>query len=70
MFDVDIRYKEGTDKENCREIILIAAGYDWIGVNHDREGDFSLMMGDKNLDGFCEELKKLDFVESVKLRKY
>ena len=70
MFDVDIRYKQGTEKEKCMEIMCIAAGYDYIGVNLDRGVDFSLVMGDKGLDGFCKELKELDYVESVERREY
>lgn len=68
MFDVDIRYKHGTDKEKWREVMYIAAGYDYIGVNLDCEVDFSLMMGEKGLEEFCKRVRELDFVESVEVK--
>ncbi|HJW96698.1 MAG TPA: hypothetical protein VJ485_00875 [archaeon] len=66
MAEVVIRYKGGRDWERNREIIRISADYNYQGVGSG--GDFCIMVGEEGLEEFCKKLRKLGYVESVKLK--
>ena len=66
MTEVVIIYKEGGKWERNREVIRIAADYDYKGIGS--EGDFCIMMGEEGLEEFCRKVRKLGYVESVKVK--